>query len=116
MRREEGSAACFASRVPTRTYSPWLGLALLRGRDGRAAEPEQAEIVISDESERELYLLALERHDALGKPPDHICREAFVQMALEHGLQARGGGVVLSSRSMKTAVNKQAQPQPRPCP
>jgi len=31
-------------------------------------------------------------------------------MALEHGLQARGGGVVCSSRSMKSAVNKQALP------
>ena len=38
-----------------------------------------------------------------------------MQVALEHGLQARGGGVVLSSRSMKTAVNKQAEPKPRPC-
>ena len=59
------------------TYSLHL---LLGGRDGRAPSPEEAEVGFSDESERELYLLAVERHDALGKPPDHICREAFVQV------------------------------------
>jgi hypothetical protein len=93
-----------------RAHCTHVTYSLLRGRDGRAPTPEEAEILISDESERELYLLCLDRHDALDKPPDHICREAFVQMALEHGLQARGGGVVCSSRSMKSAVNKQALP------
>ena len=96
--------------IPFTCSRDLLYLSLLGGRDGRAPEPEEAEILLSDESERELYLLAVERHDALGKQADHICREAFVQMALEHGLQARGGGVVCSSRSMKTAVNKQALP------
>ena len=82
--------------------------AMVKGRDGRAAKP--AEILISDEAERELYLLAVQRHDDLGKTPDHICREAFVQVALEYGLQARGGGVVCSSRSMSSAVNRQVLP------
>ena len=79
--------------------------------DGRP--PEATEVAISNEAERELYLLAVERHDESGKRPDHICRQAFVAVALEHGLQARGGGVVCSSRSMRSAVNKQVLPVER---
>jgi len=83
------------------TYSEWLFLL------SHAVEMPSADLELSDEVARELYNRALLLHAELegGAADEEIGCEAFVQTAVEHGLQAKGGGVTVSSRSMR-GVNK----------
>jgi hypothetical protein len=89
--------------------------AIAKGLADKGSGPPEAELNISDEAVRELYLLAIERHDEMGKGegkelrPDHVCRDAFVQVVVETGLQARDGGVVCSSRSLTNQLGQKAR-------